>query len=275
MNSAESSPQAEGHDTLIDIVNATVWRGDNCVFNNLTLSVPLGESAVVLGPNGAGKSTLLKLLTREVYPTVKASSHVHVLGQSRWVVHELRRQLGIVSPDLQANFLPETTGRSVVLSGFAASIGTHGINYRFTPEQLHQTDSTLERLGLAELQHTRFADLSTGQQRRLLLARALVHEPRALVLDEPCTGLDLAGIISLQHTLNDLLRDGVSIVLVTHQVSEIPPAIDRVVLLQAGAIVADGSKHDVLTGPNLSALYGTPIDVHGIGGHFVALPHQP
>ncbi len=263
---------ATSADSLIDIANATVWRGDTCVFQSLTLDIALGESAVVLGPNGAGKSTLLKLLTREVYPTVKAQSHVHVLGKSRWAVHELRRQLGIVSPDLQANFLPETTGRNVVLSGFAASIGTHGVSYPFTREQLQQTDAVLERLGLTALHKTRFADMSTGQQRRLLIARALVHAPRALVLDEPCTGLDLAGALALQHTLNGLLRDGVSIVLVTHNVSEIPPAVERVVLLSEGRIIADGPKQEVLTSERLTSLYGTPIQVHHIGGHYVALP---
>lgn len=261
--------------SLIDIVDATVWRGKTCVFNGLTLQIALGESAVVLGPNGAGKSTLLKLLTREVYPTVKAASHVRVLGQSRWAVHELRQQLGIVSPDLQADFLPETTGRNVVLSGFAASLGTHGIAFRFTAEQFARTDATLERLGLTHLANARFADMSTGQQRRLLIARALVHEPRALVLDEPCTGLDLAGALTLQHTLNALLRDGVSIVLVTHQVSEIPPDVDRVVLLSSGRVIADGSKHEVLTSERLTDLYGTPIDVRAIDGHYVALPASP
>jgi iron complex transport system ATP-binding protein len=260
--------------SLIDIVNATVWRGDTCVFDNFSLQIPLGESLVVLGPNGAGKSTLLKLVTREVYPTVKEGSHVRVLGQDRWVVHELRRQLGIVSPDLQAGFLPETTGRNVVLSGFAASLGTHGVSYRFTPEQQFQTDAALERLGLTSLRSTRFSDMSTGQQRRLLIARALVHEPRALVLDEPCTGLDLAGSLALQHVLNDLLREGVSIVLVTHQVSEIPPAISRVVLLSEGKVMADGPKQSVLTGDRLTDLYGTPICVREMEGHFVALPRH-
>jgi iron complex transport system ATP-binding protein len=260
--------------SLIDIQNATVWRGDNCVFENLTLNIPLGESVVVLGPNGVGKSTLLKLVTREVYPTVKAASHVRVLGQSRWAVHELRRQLGIVSPDLQAGFLPDTTGRNVVLSGFAASLGTHGVRFEFTPQQQLQTDATIERLGLDGLRHTRFSDMSTGQQRRLLIARALVHEPRALVLDEPCTGLDLAGSLALQHTLNDLLRDGVSIVLVTHQVSEIPPAIERVVLLSPGRVMADGPKASVLNSESLTELYGTPICVREIEGHFVALPRH-
>ncbi|MDJ0927726.1 MAG: ATP-binding cassette domain-containing protein [Gammaproteobacteria bacterium] len=257
---------------LVEISNATVWRGDTCALRDLSLTVGAPENLAILGPNGAGKTTLLRLLTRDLYPVRKAGSSVTLLGRETWNIWDLRRHLGIVSHDLQMDYAPGACGRDVALSGFTSSIGLNGVRYRFSATEHDRTDAVLRQLGIADLATKRYSQMSTGEQRRFLLARALVAEPQTLVLDEPLAGLDLQAAFDFLRLMRELIATGVSIVLVTHHVNEIPPEIERIVLLDRGRIVADGAKREVLTDRLLSALYGTPVRVRETNGYFVALP---
>ncbi|MBT8070416.1 MAG: ATP-binding cassette domain-containing protein, partial [Gammaproteobacteria bacterium] len=139
-------------------------------------------------------------------------------------------------------------------------------------DQLHRAEAVLRKLGIAEIRDRAFGALSTGQQRRCLLARALVHEPDTLVLDEPTSGLDLAAGFDYRARLGELARAGSSLVLVTHDLGDIIPEIVRVVILAQGRVVADGAKSSVLTGELLSRVYQTPIRVTGSEGHYLAYP---
>lgn len=259
---------------LIDIHDATVWRGDTRVFDGLTLRVMPGEHTVILGPNGAGKTTLLKLLTRELYPVRRKGSRVRIEGRERFDVWALRRRLGVVSHDLQHEYRERTSGLDVVLSGFRSSIGIAGIDHGLGRAEKERAREIMRALGVESLGGTPLGSMSTGQQRRCLLARALVHDPRVLVLDEPTAGLDLAAAFQYLGIVREQIRAGRTIVLVTHHVNEIPPEIERAVLLDRGRVVADGAKARVLTDENLSALYRTPVRVHRADGFFVALPGE-
>ena len=238
---------------LIEIRNATVWRGSTRVFDRLNLSIAQHEPAAILGPNGSGKTTLLKLINRELYPVPSEDTVVRILGRDRWNVWELRSHIGIVSHDLQARYRPATTGLAVVLSGFLSSIGIHGsLAARITPSQKDRARAIMASLGIAALEDIPLGRMSTGQQRRCLLGRALVHDPDTLILDEPTAGLDLSAGFDYLARLRALARQGKNIVLVTHMLNEIPPDIDRVILLKAGEVVADGPKAGVLTEPHLA-----------------------
>ena len=169
---------------IIEIQNAVVYRGTNKVFDGLNLSIDVGLHTAIVGPNGAGKTTLLKLLARELY---SSGGKVKIYGQERWNVWELRKKLGIVSADLQQNYSPNASGRSVILSGYYASIDTFG-HQTFTEDELTTASDLANELAIEHLSNTPFSRMSTGEQRRHLLARALVHDPQTLVLDEPTTG---------------------------------------------------------------------------------------
>lgn len=258
---------------LIDIRNATIWRGETRVFDNLTLTIERHERVAILGPNGSGKTTLLKTINRELYPVRRDGSWVRILGRERWNVWELRRHIGIVSHDLQQRYRPATTALEVVLSGFLASIGVHGIlGERIGAEEIGAARDILGELGIAELADTPLSSMSTGQQRRCLLGRALVHRPDTLILDEPTTGLDFAASFDYLARIRALARDGRNIIIVTHHLDEIPPEIGRVVVLDRGTIAADGPKESVLAPELLSRVYGTPIAVAEIDGHYLAYP---
>lgn len=258
---------------LIEIRNATIWRGSTRVFENLDLCIHQHERVAILGPNGCGKTTLLKTINRELYPVRAPGSSIEILGRERWNVWELRRHIGVVSQDLHQRYDPDTVALEVVESGFYSSIGVHGnIAARTTPEQRAMARETLVSIGLEALESRPLRTLSTGQQRRCLLARALVHRPSTLILDEPTAGLDMAGAFDFLGRLHGLAADGCNIVIVTHHLNEIPADVNRVILLSEGRVVADGGKDEVLTEALLSRVYNTPIGVVRAGGQILAYP---
>lgn len=258
---------------LIEIRNATVWRGKTCVFDGLDLTIAQHERIAIVGPNGSGKTTLLKLINRELYPVVQPGSSVRILGRDQWNVWELRKHIGVVSHDLHQRYTPTTTAMEVVVSGFHSSIGVHGVlAKRVDEQQLKAAEATMQELGIEALAHTALKSMSTGQQRRCLLARALVHQPDTLIFDEPTAGLDFAASFDYLGRLQRLALDGRNIVIVTHHLNEIPPEVDRIVLLQNGRIVADGPKAKVLTSRQLTEVYETPVRVAEIDGYYLAYP---
>ena len=257
-------------DPVLSLRNVVAYRGETRVFDGLTLEVRPHESIAIVGPNGAGKSTLLKLLAGEIHPVVREGSWLRLFGRERWNVWELREHLGIVSNDLQAAYEGNVRGIDVVLSGYRSSVGTW--HQDFSGAERRRAAEVLRALGVAELAERRFAEMSTGQQRRLLLGRALVHDPDTLVLDEPTGGLDLKACFQYLATVRRLMGEGKTVVLVTHHIHEIPPEISRVVLLQAGAVVTDADKRTALTGERLSAVFGIAVEVVERNGFFQAMP---
>jgi iron complex transport system ATP-binding protein len=258
---------------LVEIRNATIWHGTTCVFEGLDLVIGQHERVAIVGPNGSGKTTLLKAINREIYPVSREDSVFRILGRDRWNVWELRKHIGIVSQDLQQRYTATTTALEVVVSGFHSSIGVHGILAdRVTRQQVDAARSALADLGVGDLAGTPLQSMSTGQQRRCILARALVHEPHTLILDEPTAGLDFAASFDYLQRIRQQSAAGRNIIIVTHHLNEIPPEVDRVVLLGEGKIVADGHKNEVLTEKQLSSVYGVRVKVAEIGGYFLAYP---
>ena len=259
------------HPRLLDIHNATVYRETKKVFDGFSLSVEQGQSTAIIGPNGAGKSTLLKLLSRELYPVVRDDSYVRILGQDRPILWELREKIGLVSADLQQGFVPEVSGLGVVVSGLHNSIGL--FHYQdVTEPQLVRGREVLEELGIEDLANRRYRQMSTGQQRRCLLGRALIHNPDHLILDEPTSGLDLNATYHYLDTIRQLLQQGKTILLATHHIHEIPPEIQRVIFMDGGRVVADGHKEELLTDQWMSQLFDMPLRVTTSNGFYQVLP---
>jgi iron complex transport system ATP-binding protein len=240
---------------LLDLQDVRVMRGDKIVLDDFTLRVDSNEHIAILGPNGCGKSTLIKTITRECYPVIRLDSSMKILGQDSWNVFELRSLLGIVSNDLMSACTGEATGRDVVLSGFFSSTDIFP-NHKVTREQEGQADAALTQLKISHLANRAVSEISSGEARRVLIARALVHNPRALLFDEPSNSLDVFARHSLRQTMSMLANSGIGMILVTHDLSDIVPEIDRVLLMSSGRIVADGRKHDMLQPERLAALFG-------------------
>ena len=261
---------------LLQLRNATVVKNRTCVLDRINLTIQEGEHTAVLGPNGAGKSSLIRLIAHQDYPLAPADGTppLLILGQALWNVSELRSRLGIVSADLQNSILTgtlpgRTRGLDAVVSGFFASYGLFR-HHRPTPAMEARGRRALTLMEASHLAEAFIESMSPGEVRRIMIARALAPDPQALLLDEPTTGLDLMARHRLLTTLRNLARRGKTIILVTHHLEEIFPEINRVVLLQHGRVMLAGVKNQVLTSPNLSAMFEGPVTVKETHGYYTA-----
>jgi iron complex transport system ATP-binding protein len=241
------------------------------ILDQINLDIPQGQNTVILGPNGSGKTSLLKLLNRQFYPSVDdgQTGEVEILGRSLWNVEQLRKRIGIVSGDLDREFAMPRSGRmtalQAVLSGFD---GVQLVTFTDQNDASRVSDAVdaLGRVAAEQLIDRTLMTMSTGERRRVLIARALVHRPEAIILDEPTTGLDVAARAAFLATIGQIAKSGVTIVLVTHHVEEIIPQIEAAVLLRSGRIFAQGTCEELIASNPLSELFGTRLEVSRLAG---------
>ena len=260
---------------VLEMHEASLVREGKRVLHQLNLRVAQSEHTAILGPNGSGKSSLLHLITRQHYPLQGQHGQpaVTIFGRERWNVFELRSLLGIVSADLHQAFTAGTSrikGFEAVLSGFFASRGLVANHHEVTPGMRERAVASLTLVEALHLAGKPMAEMSTGEARRILIARSLAPDPRALILDEPTAGLDLLAKRHFLQTVRRIAGQGKTVILVTHQIEEIIPEIERVVLLQDGRIFCDGPKREVLTTAKLSALFGERIEVRRKADYYAA-----
>ena len=277
------SPSVPNSPPLLELRGATVVKGGKTILDDLRLTIGAGEHAALLGPNGCGKSSLIRLITRQDYPLAHPGGQpaIRLFGQERWDVAALRSLLGIVSADQHQAFTSATaprgiTAREAVLSGFFGGVGL-ARHHAVTIEMEDRAHDALARMGALMLAAKPLDEMSTGEARRVLIARALAPNPRALLLDEPTTGLDLVATHRFLEAIRGVIAGGVTVLMVTHHTHEILPEIERVILLQNGKVFGDGPKKEFLTSPSLSALFQTPVAVRESShpGYFEAAVTAP
>ncbi len=255
---------------LVEFRNVSVVRDGHRLLDRVSLTIREGEHIAILGPNGAGKSSLIRAITREYYPSSPGPDVVfRFRGRETWDAFDLRSHIGLVSGDLQHTFTRGISGREVVLSGFFSSIGLF-LSHEVTPAMERKADEILEFLEVAHLADRPMTAISSGEARRLLIGRALVHDPGTLVLDEPTNSLDLHALHTFRRTLRKIARSGTGIILVTHNLHDIIPEISRVVLMRDGAVRKDGPKADVLTDGAVGDLFRAPVRVREEDGYYYA-----
>ena len=252
--------------------NVDIARGQNVVLRDVNLSIASGEHIAILGPNGCGKSTLIKAMTCECYPIVRAGMVMKVYGRDRWEVQELRKHLGVVATELPGERTSVTRGVDAVVSGFFAS-STLWPNLLVTESMRSSALEALDLLDAGYLRDRWVGEMSAGEKRRVMIARALVHRPQMLLLDEPSNALDLAAQRELREILRDVAagsatRRGTGMVMVTHHLADILPEIDRVVMMRGGRIVADGPKQELLQASRLQELFGVPLELTERNGYW-------
>jgi iron complex transport system ATP-binding protein len=256
---------------LLELKNVTVIKCGKKILDSVSISIEQGEHVAIIGPNGSGKSSLIKIFTKEYYPLALTDEFIlKIMGKDIWNVFELRKLLGIVSGDLQQTYCRRISVLDVILSGFFSSIGIY-YNHDVTPEMENRAREILEFLEILHLENKLICELSTGEARRILIGRALVHDPYALVLDEPANSLDLKALYSFRECIRKIASSGKSVILVTHNLQDIIPEINRVVLIREGKIFRDGKKDDILTDANLSELFSLPVRVLEKEGVYQAL----
>jgi iron complex transport system ATP-binding protein len=248
---------------LAELEHVHVARGNNVVLHDVSLRIGQGEHVAILGPNGCGKSTLLKTMTYELYPIVRPETRVRLLGRERWDLTELKRRMGVVSPELPGKPTLQTSGLDAIVTGFFSS-STLWPNLHVTDAMRERAEEILTLIGAVDLRNKPVGQMSAGQQRRVMIGRALAGasvdgEVKMLLLDEPSNALDLAAQHDLREMLRGLALRGVAIVMITHHIADILPEMQRVVMMREGRIVADGAKSELLTERRLSELFGREI----------------
>jgi iron complex transport system ATP-binding protein len=250
---------------FMELRHVNVARGERVVLQDVNLKIRTGEHVAILGPNGCGKSTLILTMSCQIYPIFRHGMRVRIFGRERWDLTELRQHFGVVAPGLMGTELPgektaTTTGLNAVIAGFF-SASTLWPNLHVTKEMRERAVEALERMDALHLAGRLVGEMSAGEKRRVLIARALVHRPRQLLLDEPSNALDLAAQRELREILRRLAREGTGLVLVTHDLRDILPEIERVILMRGGRILGDGPRAELLTEARLSELFNTPVRI--------------
>lgn len=248
------------HDAKVKMDGRVILDVDDFVINQ-------GEHIVVLGPNGSGKSTLVKLLTKEIEPVWRETPPVLFMGQPDPSEETLIETVGLVSTDVQERMMVHRTVFDIVLGGFFGSVGVP-FHIGASDEQVEQARKAIREIGIPSLSERDMLTLSTGQARRALIARALINGPALLIFDEPASGLDPEGAWNMRQSLSALAKAGHTILVITHNVSDIMPEFERVVMLQDAHIVADGPKEEVLTTQKLRHLFGVPITLVETDGRY-------
>lgn len=254
---------------LLEYKNVTVMRNSRRVLHDISLSIAAGEHVAILGPNGAGKSSLIKTITRELYPIEQnKESYMRLLGKDRWIVEDLRKRLGIVSPEVTKSSFANFTCQEIVLSGFFASAGVWPYFHRVTGAMREKTTEVMKLLGIYHLRDKSSEEISTGESRLLMIGRALVSDPPTMLLDEPTSSLDLQASRKTRAIMRRLAGAGKNLIMITHNLTDIIPEIERVVLIRSGRIVQDGGKEKLLTSETLSALFGLKLEVFKKDGFY-------
>ena len=252
---------------LIEFENVSVQRESTMALKQVTFSVDSGEHIAILGPNGCGKSTLLKVITRECYPRYPMKSRVRIWGEETWTLMDLRATLGIVTNDLVDTCTKPYSVMETVLSAFFGSIGVWPYHH-VTPLMKKRAKELLAFFDISHLADRLMTEISSGEARRAVFARALAHDPKALILDEPANSLDIRAQKEVRDSMRRLVAQGVTLVVVTHHLPDIIPEIHRVVALKEGRIYFDGDKREILSKQKMEDLFATPVFVRQIGDYY-------
>lgn len=253
---------------LIEMNDVFVRKEDKNILHNINLKIECGERIAILGQNGSGKSSLVKTMVGEYRRDSSTDGSVKIYGKTLWNIFDIRKAFGIVSNEIQTDFRKDMTAEDAVLSGFFGSVGTNRSQH-IDDEMRRKADSALENVCALQLKGRRLKAFSSGEMRRVIMARALVNDPEALILDEPMNSLDISGKYLVRRSIEGLVKTGHTIIMVTHDPADIGPEFERIIMIKDGTIIRDGGV-DILTSENLSELYGVSVGVHKINGRTIA-----
>lgn len=255
--------------SVFEIDNVSVRRGGRNIVDKVSWRVGESDRWVILGPNGAGKTTLVQLASGRLYPT---TGTVHVLGEQigRTNLAELHPMVGLASSALDTKIPASEKVINVVRTAAYGMTATW--RERYDEEDTDRAMALLESLGVAHLADRMFVTVSSGERKRIAIARALMPDPELLILDEPAAGLDLGGREELLVSLSELAADPYSpaMVLVTHHVEEIPSGFTHALLIKDGSIVSGGPIGEVMTGDNLSTCFDLDVELSYDGERYTA-----
>ncbi len=251
--------------------NINVYIDQNKILSDININLRYGENILILGPNGSGKSTFLKLLNRSIYPIKSNQSSFKLFNKENINIWDLRTKIGFLFKEMEARVNNGVKLYDVISSGFSGIFNSRYSNLISEKEKI-KINNLINEWELSNIIYNDFQSLSDGQKRRALLARALVYEPKILVLDEPFCNLDIKSNFILNQNLNKLINLSVNIVYVTHNLESILPKTNRVILIKEGKVLKDGSPYELINSTILSDLFNISIQVKEQEGYWRMLP---
>lgn len=258
-----------GMDKAIEMRDVSVIREGTTILHSIDLEIGADENVAIIGPNGSGKTTLLKTLRGEILPYYDEDhpAMMRIFGKELWDIFELKSMIGTVSMDLQSKFDHDTTVSEVIMSGYFGSLDVFR-NHMVSERMAKGVLDAAYRMGLDDIMDRECGKISLGEMRRALIARAMINNPRMIILDEPMTGLDVVMKDKFRKMFDILIGDGQRIIMITHDLEDIPDSIVRVLMIKDGRVFADGPKDEMLTSSNISRLYDSPVTVERRGGSY-------
>lgn len=255
----------------LELKNIEVWINNKNVLSKLTLNLNYGDNIVILGPNGAGKTSLIKLIERSVYPIVSKDSKIRYFGEKNISLWDIRSKIGFVTLNIQNRICSTTKSADAICSGF------FGTNKLLKYQSLTQSQKTrfrrlLEYLSIESIASNNFGNLSEGEKRTVLIARALINQPEIIILDEPTCNLDFKSKHKILEVLDKLSKDEITLVQVTHNLDSISKQTNRVIFLKNGIVKEDSTPSKCLTSSKLSDLFDTPLTIINSNSYWQALP---
>ena len=252
--------------------NITAQINHKVILKDINLDLSLGEYITIIGPNGSGKSTLIKLINRSLYPLVEKNSIFEIFNQTNINLWDLRSNISFVHNDIHKRIGKNIKSINVVISGLDGTIGN--------PRQKTQNKSNIDKarnimckLSLIKLEEVFYTDLSDGQQRKLLITRALINDPKVLILDEPFIGLDIKSKYSIIDFINQLSKEGITILLVTNNLDNISNQSNKILCMKSGRIFKQGIPSEILKPEIISNLFDTNVKLFNSNGFWRTIPN--
>lgn len=242
--------------------NVSLVKNGMKIIDDISMKIYENESVAIIGPNGSGKTSLMKLLKGDSRPYYSDDSKTicKLFGRERWNIFDLRNKMGVVSTELQSRFKDTTSIGEVILSGFFRTTDIYR-THTITEEMTDAVKNAAARVGIEDKLTKNIGKLSLGEMRKVLIARALVPRPSMLLLDEPMTGLDIVSGNQFKNVFDTLIENGTGVLMITHDLEDIPKNIQRIIMMRNGKIYKDGMKNDILTSAIVSDLFSSDIEV--------------
>ena len=254
-----------------NLKNIYVYMDRKEILSNINIDLNYGENTLILGPNGSGKSTLLKLLNRSIYPINSKNSTFKLFNKETVNIWDLRKKIGFLFKEMEERVNNGVNLYDVIISGFSGTFNSRYSNL-ITEFDKRKINKLISEWDLKNIVYDQFNSLSDGQKRRGLIARALVYEPKILVLDEPFCNLDIKSNFILNQNLTRLMKRSVNIVYVTHNLESILPETNKIILMKEGKIFKIGKTNEVLNSKNISDLFNISINVVEEKGYWRSIP---
>ena len=242
----------------LDVKNTNAYKQNYKVIKNLSIKLFYNERTIILGPNGSGKSSIVDLINRNIYPLVEKGSYFKIFNEELIDIWKVRKYISTVNNEIKLRINKDLKVKDVLLSGLYGrfcKINNPKI------EELNKVKELIDKMFLNDIADKEFGYLSDGERQISIIARAIINNPKVLILDEPSVNLDLRSRIFLVEKIKNLSQLGICILCITHDISIITKDYSRLIFLKDRKIIRDGKPSELMNSKNINQLFDIDIEL--------------